>query len=839
MTTRQIDKQALQSWIAHFERSLRAEEKHQYRNLKGQEYFFADFLLAHVDKSQLQASHAQLINRLKNIYTLYPLANVADRKAMVAESWKYLELLKSKYLAPVAPPEPATGRAGKPQGAKRQANQAAGGKAETGPSSDWRDVPVQFVKSVGPKLGERFAKVGVGTVGELLQYFPRRHLDYSTCVRIQDLRAGQLATVWGAVHQVSSFVPPGKNNLFVLKVVIRDGSGRLPISFFQRGGHYLRTQFEKRFPVGAQIILSGTVKWDNFNQSLTLESPEYEVLGDTEEEGSNQGHNLNLGRIVPIYPLTEGLNIKWVRRAIFHALEAYRAKIPDPLPSEVLQRLGLMPYAQALQTFHFPADEDQLYAARQRLVFQELFFTQLGLIFRRKLKERQQPGLSLQSAGELVGRFLEQLPFALTGAQQRVYGEILADLRRPEPMSRLVQGDVGSGKTVVAVLALLEAIEAGYQGALMAPTEILAEQHFQKIFEWLLPLNLQVELLTGSLGAKAKRAALARLASGEAALAVGTHALIQDGVDFSRLGLVVIDEQHRFGVKQRASLRDKGQQPEVLSMTATPIPRTLALTQYGDLEVSIIDELPPGRTPVATYLIKGSQRPQLWDFMRQQISEGRQCYVVFPLVEESEKLDLKAATVEYDKYCQEIFPELKVGLLHGKMKGAEKDAVMRSFAGKELDILVATTVIEVGVDVPNSTVMVIEHAERFGLAQLHQLRGRVGRGADKSYCYLVSNKLSEQAKERLQIFTKTHDGFVIAEHDLRIRGPGEFLGTRQSGLPDLVLTNLVEDAELLEMARTEALALLNHDPELLLLAHQGLKQEIYRFFRKHTHFFEA
>lgn len=814
----------LRAWIQLFERALKLEEKQNYRNVKGQQFYFADFALHHLEQGRFEARYARLVGRLKNIYTLYPLAAVAERKEYLRESWQHLESLRAA-LKPL------------PQAEQRLRAQIR----KTAVSSDWRDVPVQFVKSVGPKLGETFAKVGVGTVGELLHYFPRKHLDYSSCTRIRDLKAGDNVTLWGNVTHVSSFNPPGKQNLFILKLIVGDGTGRIKVTFFQRGNHYLRKQFENRYPLGSTIIMSGQVKWDTFDKGLTLDSPACEILNDsTSAEETLQEASLHLGRIVPIYPLTEGLNLKWVRRAIFYALEAYESKISDPLPQSIISAFELMPLAESYREYHFPSSEAKLAAARERLVFQELFLTQLGLRYRRAQRELHQPGLSLSSQGQLAQNFLKRLPFGLTHAQKRVVGEILADLRRPEPMGRLVQGDVGSGKTVVAVLALLEAIEAGYQGALMAPTEILAEQHFQKIFQWFLELGLQVELLTGSKGAKDRRQALSRLASGEACLAIGTHALIQEGVDFAKLGLVVIDEQHRFGVKQRALLRQKGQNPEVLSMTATPIPRTLALSLYGDLEVSLIDELPPGRKPVETSLVRGKQpREQLWEFMRSELQQGRQCYVVFPLVEESEKLDLKAATVEFETFQQEIFPEFKVGLLHGKLKSQDKDATMRAFAAHELDILVATTVIEVGVDVPNASVMVIEHAERFGLAQLHQLRGRVGRGSDKAYCFLATEKLSEISRERLEIFTRTHNGFVIAEQDLRLRGPGEFLGTRQSGMPDLVLTDLAEDTELLEIAREEASKLIEADPELTQPLHLALKQEMFRFFQKHLTTLEA
>lgn len=829
-----------QAWLDLSERALRAEEKQNCRNLKGQQFYFADFMLHHLGQARFDTRVSQQLARLKNIYTLYPLAAVADRRELLNESRRHFQTFAKTVPKPGPEPEPVRA----PRESDKRLNEQI--RRYSAAASDWRDVPVQFVKGVGPKLGETFAKVGVGTVGQLLNYFPRKHLDYSLCTRIRDLKVGQSATIWGTILSVSSFCPPGKPNLFILKLVVRDDTGRLNVSFFHRGSGYVRKMHESRFPLGSQILMSGTAKWDKFEKALTIDAPDCEVLGEAESAADATDSielklaNLHVGRIVPIYPLTEGLNVKWVRRAIHNALESFFSRITDTLPDELRRRLNLLDLATSYKEYHFPTNESLLEAARQRLVFQELFLTQLGMQYRRRQRELTEPGLILATNGELAAAFLKLLPFSLTNAQQRVVREILADLRRSEPMSRLVQGDVGSGKTVVAVLALLEAIEAGYQGALMAPTEILAEQHFQKMFQWLMDLGLQTELLTGSQSAKEKREALARLASGQAALAVGTHALIQEGVKFNNLGLIIIDEQHRFGVKQRSLLRAKGQNPEVLTMTATPIPRTLALTLYGDLDVSLIDELPPGRKPVETSLVRGAdQREQLWEFLRLELATGRQAYIVFPLVEESEKIDLKAATVEYEVFKQEIFPEYRVGLLHGKMKSADKDLIMRAFVRHELDILVATTVIEVGVDVPNSTVMVIEHAERFGLAQLHQLRGRVGRGSDKSYCFLAADKLSELSRERLDIFTRTHNGFVIAEQDLRLRGPGEFLGTRQSGLPDLVLTNLAEDTELLESARVEAAALIERDAELVQAQHLPLKQDMFRFFQRHLTTLEA
>lgn len=810
------------AWFELFERSLRAEEKQNYRNIKGREFFFADFILHHLEQFQRRPEHTKILSRLHNIFTLYPLSSVAERRQGLEEARRLLDGLRdSREIRRIAAAQ-----------LQAQAWQQA--------ESDWRDVPVQFVKGVGPKLGALFARLGVGTVGELLQYYPRQHLDFSRCTRIRDLRPGETATVWGVIHSVSLIVPPRKKQLTILRLVIRDGSGRLTLNFFHQGKtQWIRAQAAQRFPEGAQIILSGIVKWDRFSKSLSFDRPELEVLDEVEDLSQLQSADrLHLARIVPIYPLTEGLNMKWVRRAIKVALDTFASRILDPLPPLLRERLPLLGYAEALREFHFPSSLQNLTQARNRLVFQELFLTQLGLQFRRKQRERYETGLVFQPTGVLTRQYLENLPFRLTAAQERVYQEILNDLQRPEPMSRLVQGDVGAGKTVIAILAMLQVVENGYQAALMAPTEILAEQHFHKIFHGLLPLGIRTELLTGSQGARSRREALARLASGEAQIAVGTHALIQEGVHFRQLGLAIIDEQHRFGVQQRAQLRAKGLNPEILTMTATPIPRTLALTLYGDLDVSVLNELPPGRKPVETQLIRSTQMQKVWDLMEVEMSAGRQVYIVLPLVEESEKSDLKAASSEYEAY-RERFPHRRVGLLHGQMKGVEKDRVMRAFAAHELDILVATTVIEVGVDVPNASVMVIEHAERFGLAQLHQLRGRVGRGSDKAWCLLVTDKCSELSQARLEVFVSTNDGFVIAEQDLRLRGPGEFLGTRQSGLPDLVLTNLAEDGELLDWARESAQQILAIDPELQFPEHQPLKAELYRFFRRHLHVLEA
>ena len=604
--------------------------------------------------------------------------------------------------------------------------------------------------------------------------------------------------------------------------------------FYRSANRWLIEQYKSRFQVGAKIVVSGTMRYSKYSKRIGMDKPEIELLTD----GTDKLDSITIGKIVPVYSLVEGLDLKVLRKAVNSALETYKDSIIDYLPAYLKEKYNLFDLKKALSEFHFPTDMDSLKKARTRLIFDELFFIQLGLFYRRKKREIVDPGLNISLNGELVNTFLNNLPFKLTESQNKVFNEIITDLRSDKPMNRLLQGDVGSGKTVVAFMSLLCVIEQGYQGALMVPTEILSEQHYRKAIEWLTPLNISVDLITGEQTKKARRESLQRLKTGETHLVIGTHALIQEGVDFQKLGLIVIDEQHRFGVKQRALLRSKGQIPAVLTMTATPIPRTLALTIHGDLDVSVIDEMPPNRKPVETQIYYGKQKQLVWEFLNYIVNNRQQVYIVYPLIEESETLDLQAATAEYEN-LKEIFPDFKVGLLHGKMAGPEKDSTMREFINHKIDILVSTTVIEVGVDVPNSTVMVIENAERFGLAQLHQLRGRVGRGADKSYCFLLSANPSGTGKHRLEILTQTTNGFVIAEQDLRLRGPGEFLGTRQSGLPDLLLTDIVEDTAILDMARTAAKEVIDKDAHLWWDIHKKLKNELRKTFQHNLEFLEA
>lgn len=658
---------------------------------------------------------------------------------------------------------------------------------------------VIYLKGVGPKLGYLLNKLGIYTVSDLLYYFPRKYVDYSTRTRIRDLEEGETTTIFGTIRSVEAYTT--RNNLGVIKVKISDNSGSINLSFFaSKSNRYTLERMKSQFPKGQGIMVSGLVKLNSYDGKLTLDKPTYSIMDYEMEENSN----LNLARIVPIYPLSEKLNIKALRKIIYTALKMFKGDIQTVLPEFITEKYHLLSKSEAVEQIHFPDNNEKLQQARFTLVFEELFLIQLRLALLREENNRNLSSIPLKIKRDgLVMKFIEGLPFKLTGAQQRAVNEILNDLNSTKPMQRLLQGDVGSGKTVVACIMLLAAIENGYQAAIMAPTEILAQQHYNNLIDWLTPLGLDVELLLGSNTKKQRTSAETNLRNGQANIAVGTHALIQDNVEFANLGAVVIDEQHRFGVKQRLALRKKSQNPQILTMTATPIPRTLAITMNGDLDLTIIDELPKGRKPIITTMT--NSRKQIANLIRQEVSQGHQAYIVYPLIDESETLSAKAATIEREKWQNEIFPEYKIGLLHGKLKNDEKEEVMRKFKDKEYDILVSTTVVEVGVDVPNATVIVIENAERFGLSQLHQLRGRVGRCDLQSYCVLSSSTKSQETRARLDIMTQTNDGFVIAEKDLQLRGPGEFLGTRQSGLPDMLIADIVNDAKILELARSEAI----------------------------------
>jgi ATP-dependent DNA helicase RecG len=662
-------------------------------------------------------------------------------------------------------------------------------------------APVQYVKGVGPQRAEALARVGVRTAEDLLLHLPMRYEDRRSFARIADLRSGMRVSVSGEIA-VAGLRRARRMTIYELH--LDDGSGRLKAVFFNQP--YLR----ETLPRGKKVVLFGLVERDAMaSRLLVMRSPQYEIV-----EGDEQG-GIHTGRLVPVYEKLGPLTVKPLRRILAHLAEQVPADLPDPLPDDLRERLAVIGRGEALRHVHRPGDGDRLELlnafrspAHVRLILEELLLFQIGLARRRvgARAERKRAAFEVRDAARQAVKRI--LPFPLTVSQKRVLREIADDLRSPHPMNRLVQGDVGSGKTLVALLAMVIVLENGYQAAFMAPTEILAEQHFLTFRRLLKRCPYRVELLTSAVKGRERAEMLARIASGEAQIVIGTHALIQEGVEFRQLGLAVADEQHRFGVLQREDLRQKGYDADVLVMTATPIPRTLALTAYGDLDVSIVDEKPPGRTPIRTMLRPASDRREVLDLVRRAVAEGRQAYVVYPLVEESEKLeDVRAATEASTEWAAAL-PGVRVGLLHGRMKSAEKEQTMGAFSGGEIQVLVSTTVIEVGVDVPNATVMVIEHAERFGLAQLHQLRGRVGRGAASSLCVLLAyGRLSEVARSRLDVMVSTEDGFAIAERDLEIRGPGDFFGTRQWGMPTFRAAHLIRDRDLVERARAEAFRL--------------------------------
>jgi ATP-dependent DNA helicase RecG len=676
---------------------------------------------------------------------------------------------------------------------------------------------VQYVKGIGPRLAELLAAKGIRTVDDLLHYLPFRYEDRLNPRSVAELRAGEMATVIADVRNSGLF---RTRRMPIFQLTVGQGRSRLKCLWFNA------TYLQGKFQPGQMIALYGKVEEDRDGQ-LQIIQPQFEILGDVNEEGGadeaekKAAASLEIGRIVPIYESTgQGkLTPRWFRRIIRGTLENLNPDLPDPIPPAVRAHLSLVSPRAALWGVHWPeagesfADlQSSRTAAHIRLIFDELFFIELGLELKRR-EQKAQTGIAFKPDERVRQAIKKILPFHPTAAQKRVLKEIATDMQTPYPMRRLLQGDVGSGKTIVAFEAAIIAIENGYQVALMAPTEILAQQHYFSARQILEKAGYRIVLLTGSLEQDRKRMVRRHIAQGNAQLVIGTHALIQDRVEFEKLGLVVVDEQHRFGVMQRLKLmrKDSGgsssaaPEPDVLVMTATPIPRTLALTLYGDLDVSVLDELPPGRTPIVTKAVPDEQAADVWEFVRREIAAGHQAYVVYPVIEENEERELKAAEQMHRQLREKIFPKLHVGLLHGRLDAEVKERAMREFQRGEIEILVATTVVEVGVDVSNATVMVIEHADRFGLAQLHQLRGRIGRGAAKSYCVLMhGSKVSEEGQRRLDAMVQNDDGFKIAELDLELRGPGDFFGTKQAGIPSFRVANLIRDRQLLEAAKREA-----------------------------------
>lgn len=755
------------------------EVKYRYIDIHGKTQKFSSFIKTiakeNYKKSKKNPRWAVVIEAFEQ----YPFASITERRKSIEH---FVKVIKAEL---------------QKEAAEKQEEESFKQQRLKHPS----EVDVMYIKGVGPKVAYKFNKLGIFTAQDLMMYFPKKHIDYSSRTLIRDLKEGQNTTVFGYIKSVSSFNT--RNNLAITKVVIADESGKFELNFFNaKGNKYLLERMKAQFPQNAGIMVSGTVKRNNYDNRLTMDKPTYSIMSG--EFLENPDSNLNIARIVPIYTICEGLSIKTLRKAIFNAIELYKNDIKNIIPDSIRERLGILDKKVAVEQIHFPNSMDMLEHARFSLIFEELFLIQLKLIRLREntAKNISSYALKVHKDG-LVQQFIKNLPFELTSGQKQAVNEILNDMDSDTPMQRLLQGDVGSGKTVVATIMLLAAVENRYQGAFMAPTEILAQQHYNNLVQWLTPMGLSVGLFLGSQSKKIRNKFETDLKNGQTHIAVGTHALIQENIEFNNLGAIVVDEQHRFGVKQRNILKKKSQNPQMLTMTATPIPRTLALTVHGDLDLTVINELPRGRKPIKTALT-GSHK-QVWDLIKKEVEEGRQAYIVYPLIDESETLSAKAATIEAEKLQQEVFPQFKIGLLHGKLKNDEKEEVMKDFKDGKYDILVSTTVVEVGVDVPNATVMVIENAERFGLSQLHQLRGRVGRSSLQSYCVLITSSRSQETRERLSIMTETNDGFVIAEKDLQLRGPGEFLGTRQSGLPDLIISDIVRDAKILELARNEAI----------------------------------
>jgi ATP-dependent DNA helicase RecG len=673
--------------------------------------------------------------------------------------------------------------------------------------------PVSVLSALGPKRSAALRGLGVLNVGDLLLYTPRDWQDRSRLLPIAQLQEGQLCTIQGRVLSSVNFRT--RSRLTITEVAVQDASGSCSAVYFNQPFQ------QRRFKQGDLVVLSGKAERKARTRGMQLQNPEAEVVPEGAEEAL-----IHTGRIVPLYSLNKELSQRVVRSALWQALAALPT-LEDPLPPALRAQRALPGLAESLRRLHFPESFAQLEPARLRLAYDELLTLALALE-QRKRKEQSEAAPVLQGA-DYPQRLLQGLPWPLTQAQSRVWTELAGDLARPKPMRRLVQGDVGSGKTVLAALALAAAVGEGWQGALMAPTEILADQHLRNLRRMLEPLGVEVLSLTQAQKGKGRKEVLAHLASGRPLVAVGTQALIQEGVDFGHLGLVVVDEQHRFGVRQRLGLAKKSKLvPHTLVMTATPIPRTLAMTAYGDLDVSVVDELPPGRTPIDTRWLRPAQAGQVWEAVRAQIELGRQAYVVVPLVDESDKAQWADATTKLEELRTELFPGLRIEMLHGRLKPEEKEAVMADFIARKIPVLCATTVVEVGVDVPNATVMVIEDADRFGLAQLHQLRGRVGRGSAQSYCFLLGDPKTEEGERRLRILAGSQDGFVIAEEDLKLRGPGEVLGTRQSGLPELRQADLLKDQALLIQARQDAAELLSQDAELAQKGLEALKKAVQR-----------
>ena len=678
-------------------------------------------------------------------------------------------------------------------------------------------TPVRYIKGVGPRKGEYLTRLGIYTVEDILYYLPTRYEDRSRFTSIKELKVGEHQTVQGEIITLSSRLT--KTGMPIFQIAITDQTGFIHAVWFNQP--YLIDYFRK----GQRVIIYGKVE---MYDKLQIVQPEYEILKSDEKD------SINIGRIVPVYSLTGQLTQRYLRSLAFLAVTNYSKFLIERLPSYLIARSKVVDIKFAIRNIHFPVSFDNLEKAYRRIVFEEFFMLQLALAIKKKDVKFEGSAFTFSLADGLIDSFKRTIPFELTEGQKKAVSEIERDLSSGRPMNRLIEGDVGSGKAVGASYALVLAVQNGFQGVLMAPTEVLARQHFIGLSELLMPLGINIVLLIHGIDPKMKERLYSEIREGRVNIVVGTHAIIQEAVEFKRLGLAVIDEQHKFGVTQRAALRQKGYNPHVLVMTATPIPRTLALTVYGDLDISIIRDLPKGRRPITTYLVEEEKRGEVYNFIKEELNKGRQAYIVYPLIDrpvQGSRFKAQGAVDMFEKFKREVFSEFEVGLLHGRMSSKEKERVMKDFKKGKIGVLVSTIVIEVGIDIPNATVMLIENAERFGLAQLHQLRGRVGRGGHESYCILLANPRTEEAKDRLKALEETLDGFQIAEADLNIRGPGEFFGTRQHGLPEIRFGNILKDFDIMEVARKEAFGLIAKDPNLAEEHHKLLKENLLSRFK--------
>ncbi len=797
----------LLSEIRLIQQALTLEVEHDFRDLQGRKEHFSQFLNTRFKKLlgySMPIDNKNKIDLLYSKFLNYSTSDKSSRRRIVIDLRRTLNQLSVK----IQPKQSS-----QPPLIKHLSRDKSFSATESNGESLQLSSSLSLLKGVGPKIAQKLSSLGLLTVHDLLTYFPRDYVDYSNLKRIINLQPGETSTIIAKVRRCNAFVSPRKSYLAILELHLEDHTGRVKVTRFFAGRRYSTPAYIKNqsrsYPPGTTVAVSGLVKKNDFG--ISFSDPLIEIM----ESSNSFIRSQKIGRLTPIYSLTEGLTADRFYNIVDQILPL-TSKVSDSLPSIILSNLDLPSKSSALEQIHKPDSSESLRAARKRLVFDEFFFLQLGFLLRRSDLRRAKAPMLTKANYEvgLVEKFIELLPFKLTSAQKRVLSEIKVDISKSEPMARLIQGDVGSGKTVIAIAALLEAVQSGWQAAFMAPTEVLAQQHYQKLCNWFPQLHVTVELLTGSTPTRRRRQVINDLANGSLKVLVGTHALIEDPVSFFRLGLVVVDEQHRFGVHQRNNLLKKGLQPHLLTMTATPIPRTLALSIHGDLDVSQLDEMPPGRTPIKTILISDSERPKAYELIRKEVSKGQRAYIVLPLVDQSEKVDLRSAVIVHKELSEKIFADLNVGLLHGRMKSQDKKSIIDDFVSGKCQVLVSTTVVEVGVDVPEASVMVIENAGRFGLAQLHQLRGRVGRSSALSYCLLISDTANSLAKQRLEVLSRSNDGFEIAEIDLQLRGPGQVLGTRQSGVPDFALASLCEDADILSLAREQALLILEKDPQL-------------------------